>query len=88
VQIRSIFNDQFDPVASCPPGKKVTGGSYVLGTYDSTGILAAWFDFGYGPYVISNGPTEDLSGWQVIARRGASLFDQMVRVYAVCVTAP
>ena len=88
VQLNSIFNNVFDPVANCPAGKKVMGGGYEVGTYDSTGVLLPWFDLGFGPYVISSRPTDDLSGWQVIGGRGASLFDQFIRAYAVCAYAP
>jgi len=84
-QIKSIFNDQFDVTAVCPAGKKTVGGGFLAGTYESG--IPDWLVGGDGPNVTNSAPTDDLGGWRVTAERSGSLADQIVKSYAICISA-
>lgn len=84
-QIKSIFDDQFDVTAACPAGKTAVGGGYLAGIYASG--APDWLVGTVGPVVTNNAPTDDLGGWKVTAVRGNNLADQIVKAYAICITA-
>ncbi|KAB7746563.1 hypothetical protein GA707_03510 [Nostocoides sp. F2B08] len=69
----------------CPAGKKTVGGGFLSGTYTSG--IPDWIVGSGGPTVTNSAPTDDLGGWRVTAVRGSSLADQIVRSYALCVSA-
>jgi len=86
-RVQSIFNDNFDVTATCPAGKIALSGGFSGGVVGVGGIVE-WFVGSDGPWIKVSRPTDDLSGWQILALRGSSLADQVVRAHAVCVYAP